>query len=142
MPFTAETKRAYTLRLNGVNKKDNVWKEDLWKTHETVNEGSRIFGDLWLTLRGGLSAKLAETKEDSSTRRILLALSWLTVEAPADLIPPEYIIATAEQPRDEREGALVKVLKSILKSQGVKNISDWENDCKASLASDIKEDAV
>jgi IS605 OrfB family transposase len=142
MPFTAETKRAYTLRLNGVNKKDNAWKEDLWKTHETVNEGSRIFGDLWLTLRGGLSAKLAETKEDSSTRRILLALSWLTVEAPADLIPPEYIIATAKQPRDEREIALVKVLKSILKSQGVKNISDWENDCKASLASDIKEDAV
>jgi hypothetical protein len=45
------TQRAYTLRLHGANKDDNTWRDALWTTHEAVNKGAKVFGDIWLKLR-------------------------------------------------------------------------------------------
>ena len=62
-----------------------------------MNKGAKAFGDWLLTLRGGLSHELADAKviagkgkpdrgptdEERRNRRILLALSWLSVEGRA-----------------------------------------------------------
>ena len=47
------TQRSYTLRLHGVDRNDNSWRDALWATHEAVNNGAKVFGDWLLTLRGG-----------------------------------------------------------------------------------------
>lgn len=89
------TQRAYTLRLNGASNDDNFWRERLWNTHETVNIGAKAFGDWLLTMRGGLCHTLADsdvhgkgnraerkpTQQEINNRRIVLALSWLSVES-------------------------------------------------------------
>ena len=100
MPET--TQRAYTLRLQGQNPKDASWREALWKTHEAVNRGAKAFGDWLLTLRGGLDHSLADDppEKQRKQRRILLALSWLTVES-ENGAPPEYIVP---HDRDEITG--------------------------------------
>mgnify|MGYP001268940996 CR=1 FL=1 len=91
----AVTQRAYTLRLRGADPQDQSWRDPLWQTHEAVNKGAKAFGDWLLTLRGGLDHILADAKvkdgkgkpdrdptdEERKGRRILLALSWLSVES-------------------------------------------------------------
>ncbi len=52
-PPPITTQRAYTLRLRGVEGDAN-WRDDLWATHEAINNGAKAFGDWLLTLRGGL----------------------------------------------------------------------------------------
>jgi hypothetical protein len=96
------TQRAYTLRLRrgpgecpACQKGDcDCWSGALWATHEAVNRGAKVFGDWLLTLRGGLCHTLADidvpvkgkkparkpTEQERRDRRVLLALSWLSVE--------------------------------------------------------------
>ena len=54
------SQRAYTLRIRGTSQDDHAWRDWLWKTHEAVNRGAKVFGDWLLTLRGGLDHHLAE----------------------------------------------------------------------------------
>ncbi len=61
------TQRAYTLRLRGVNKEDQSWRDALWATHEAVNKGAKVFGDWLLTLRGGLDHTLVDDKVAEGT---------------------------------------------------------------------------
>jgi hypothetical protein len=56
------TQRAYTLRLRGSDPKDESWRVALWRTHEAVNKGAKVFGDWLLTLRGGLEHTLADSQ--------------------------------------------------------------------------------
>lgn len=90
-PPVTVTRRAYTLRLRGSDPTDQSWRDALWQTHEAVNNGAKAFGDWLLTLRGGLDHSLAvkvgkgeptsnPTDEVRKARRILLALSWLSVD--------------------------------------------------------------
>jgi hypothetical protein len=44
------TQRAYTLRLHGADKNDPAWRDALWATHEAVNKGAKVLGDICLTL--------------------------------------------------------------------------------------------
>jgi IS605 OrfB family transposase len=137
------TQRAYTLRLKGIAD-DKMWRERLWKTHEAVNRGAKAFGDWLLTFRGGLDHKLAsemlpgdKKPPDGNTirdRRVILALSWLSVES-KEGAPGEYIV---------QSGETVKELESILKKRGLDadEIESWKNDCKDSLTSPIRDDAV
>ncbi len=95
MPELPSTQRAYTLRLRGVTHHDHSWRETLWKTHVAVNRGAKAFGDWLLTLRGGLCHTLADakvvvgkgkpdrepTEAERRHRRIIRALSWLSVES-------------------------------------------------------------
>ncbi|MGA2034425.1 MAG: type V CRISPR-associated protein Cas12b [Thermoguttaceae bacterium] len=146
MPDISPTQRAYTLRLRGVGN-DETWRDALWATHEAVNKGAKVFGDWLLTLRGGIAHHLEVdgAKDHRKDRRILLALSWLSVEdahgAPQD---ERLIVAKGTDPAPCRSRALGTALNSILKSQGLDDveIGDWLRDCLPSLSAAIRDDAV
>jgi len=79
-------------------------------------------------------------------RRILLALSWLSVESERGA-PAEYIVAhdLDKQSGKRSNWKTVEALKEILKKRGVddeKEIQEWEKDCRESLAAHIRDDAV
>lgn len=153
------TQRAYTLRLRGADPSDTAWREALWATHEAVNLGAKAFGDWLLTLRGGLDHELAEppaatgnrppTEDEIESqrrnRRVLLALSWLSVEdergAPEGA---DVRVALGSDSKDRRRERLIEALRAILAERGVEAsvIEQWERDCGDSLAANIREDAV
>lgn len=151
------TQRAYTLRLRGADPSDTSWRKALWQTHEGVNKGAKAFGDWLLTLRGGLDHTLADTKvkggkgkpdrdptdEERKARRVLLALSWLSVESKLGA-PVDYIIASGKDAAEDRNGKVVAALEEILKSRNLADneIGEWKNDCSASLSAAIRDDAV
>jgi len=151
------TQRAYTLRLRGADSNDQSWRDALWQTHEAVNRGAKAFGDWLLTLRGGLDHTLADTKvkggkgkpdrdptdEERKARRILLALSWLSVESKLGA-PEGFIIASGTEAAEDRNAKVVAALEEILKSRNVatNEIDEWKNDCSASLSAAIRYDAV
>jgi len=151
------TQRAYTLRLRGIDPSDTSWRKALWQTHEGVNKGAKAFGDWLLTLRGGLDHTLADTKvkggkgkpdrdptdEERKARRILLALSWLSVESKLGA-PVGFIIASGTEAAEDRNRKVVAALEEILKSRNVatNEIDQWKNDCSASLSAAIRDDAV
>ena len=151
------TQRAYTLRLRGADPSDTSWRKALWQTHEGVNKGAKAFGDWLLTLRGGLDHTLADTEvkggkgkpdrdptdEERKARRILLALSWLSVESRLGA-PANFIIASGQDAAEDRNGKVLTALEEILKSRNLADseIGEWKNDCSASLSAPIRDDAV
>jgi hypothetical protein len=130
------TQRAYPLRLSG-KKGDHSWREWIWKTHLAVNEGAKVFGDWLLTLRGGIDHALADVKNERerNQRRIILALSWLSVES--------LIGAPAKQFHVSRED-LAETLAEILRLRKVskREIESWIGDCRVSLDAAIRPDAI
>lgn len=177
-PVAPPTQRAYTLRLRGTDPHDNSWRDALWATHEAINKGTRVFGDWLLTLRGGLSHELAEplppakgkkrTDVETATirknRRILLALSWLSVESEPTTEDhrKQFVVAggqkvqTADGVRPANyELTLRTRLCDILRKRNVSDseigdpatepenqTSTWLGDCGSSLAARIRDDAV
>jgi hypothetical protein len=135
------TKRAYTMRLAPRSKDASDWSSDLWRTHETVNLGAAIFADWFLTCRGGLSHELGTTDD----AKVLLALSWLSVEAPASAVPKEWIVPHQVDPRT---GLIlwdcVSALEGILKTRGFKaaEIEKWVAAARPALEARIREDSV
>jgi IS605 OrfB family transposase len=145
------TQRAYTLRLRGATKEDDSWRDALWATHDAVNKGAKAFGDWLLTLRGGLDHMLVNepvaqpkkdkkeqpprppTDEEKRDRRVVLALSWLSVESR---------LGAPEKNRIE-PGKTVDALREILKLRGASEaeIQDWVEDCTRSLLARIRDDA-
>jgi IS605 OrfB family transposase len=140
------TQRAYTLRLSGTRNDDTTWRNSLWRTHDSVNQGAKAFGNWLLTLRGGLCHTLAEGDPDCiKERRIILALSWLSVESEAGA-PDEFMVPHSE---DHRTGArsdwhVIEELRDILRARGLshEDIGKWVNDCGPSLHAAIRKDAV
>lgn len=151
------TQRAYTLRLHGEGREDTSWRDALWRTHEAVNLGAWVFGDWLLTLRGGLSHELADepipgeegqnsrqpTDDERRNRRILLALSWLSVESERGA-PEAFIIASGSTAGEERTQLVVETLRSILSDRKVApgNAEAWISDCTPTLSAAIRGDAV
>ncbi|MDR1964886.1 MAG: hypothetical protein LBQ50_14030 [Planctomycetaceae bacterium] len=135
------TQRAYTLRLNGTDENDQTWRDHLLQTHLITNLGAKIFGDFLLTFCGGIDYNLAEQyagKKEMGTlqdRRIILALSWLSVEDKAGAPEEKYHVKP-----EETETALRK----ILKERGLKQteINSWCDDCRNSINAAIRDDAV
>lgn len=157
-PTLPTTQRAYTLRLRGVDPNDQSWRDALWATHEAVNRGAKVFGEWLLTLRGGLNHKLADegASGQRKDRRILLALSWLSVEdahgAPQD---ESLIVARGTESTDCRSHKLCDTLVEILKARKLpiaelgnpqqppeQQPGTWLGDCVPSLSAAIREDAV
>jgi len=155
----AVTQRAYTLRLRGVDPQDQSWRDALWATHEAVNKGAKAFGDWLLTLRGGLDHALADAKvkggkgkpdrdptdEERKGRRILLALSWLSVESEKGA-PEEYLVPhdLDKQSGTRSNWKTVDALREILRGRRLdeSEIESWVRDCSASLSAAIRDDAV
>lgn len=151
------TQRAYTFRLRGADSSDTSWRKALWRTHEAVNKGAKAFGDWLLTLRGGLDHTLADAKvrdekgkhdrdptpEERKARRILLVLSWLSVESRLGA-PERYIIASGNESTEDRNRKVTAALEEILKSRNVVDteIAEWKTDCSDSLSAAIRDDAV
>jgi len=131
-PKAATTQRAYTLRLAGSEDNDHSWRERVWSTHEAVNAAAKAFGDWLLTFRGGIDHRLAH---GSGGHRVLLALSWLSVESERGAPPQKY--------RVDRTGA-VDALRDILRRRGVaaEDVASWVRDCAPSLQAEIRDDAV
>ena len=130
----ATTTRAYTLKLSG----DGNWRELLWKTHVVVNRGAHVWGDWLLTLRGGLPASLAANHPE---RRVLLALSWLSVEGPMTLVPREHRIAAETQSPSDRSNPVLSHFRLILDRLGVRDPEDWIAACEPALTARIRDDA-
>lgn len=133
------TTRAYTLKLDGAA--DSRWRESLWSTHLTVNRGVQAWGDWLLTLRGGLPASLAN---DHPERQVVLALSWLSVESPAEFAPTDFIIATGQQSADERAAAMRERFARVLQQKGIAAAEheQWMTNCAPALTANIRPDAV
>lgn len=161
------TQRAYTLRLSRAPGECaachtdvcDCWRDALWATHEAVTRGAKAFGDWLLTLRGGLCHTLAEmdvpgkgkkkarkpTDEEQRDRRVLLALSWLSVEDERGAPKGKGLrVAKGKDTGDKRGNAVKAVLREILKKREVKEkeIGVWLSDCGPSLEARIQEDAV
>lgn len=140
------TQRAYTLRIDSENPE---WPDLIWATHEMVNKGTGLFGDLLLSLRGGLDHRLAEELLSSASdqararelrlRRVMLAMCWLSVED-RDGAPRQYIV-----PHDSAGRSLATdALRAILGRRGLpdQEIDAWMKDCEATLLAAIRDDAV
>lgn len=153
-----QTQRAYTLRLRGTDPQDDSWRDALWATHEAVNKGAKVFGEWLLTLRGGLSHELAEPppppkrKKPSDdniaalrkNRRILLALSWLSVEDSRGAPDGAVRVASGQDTASVRHDNVLASLRSILAGRklGSRAIESWVADCADSLSAEIRDDAV
>ncbi len=151
------TQRAYTLRLRGANDHDQTWREALWATHEAINAGAKVFGEWLLTLRGGLCHTLAEppasakprSEEDTNAirknRRVLLALSWLSVEDARGAPRADGLrVATGAEAKAECADKVLAALRTILTGRGLATpeIDSWLSDCAGSLSARIRDDAV
>jgi len=138
------TQRAYTLRLTGSTKEDAVWRDWLWRTHEAVNRGAKAFGDWLLTLRGGLDHALADGDPgERQQRRIILALSWLSVES-VNGAPSPFIVPQDRDAGGCKDWRTVEALREILRARGLpgEEAESWVNDCQPSLEAAIRSDAV
>lgn len=129
------TTRAYTLTLSG----EGNWRQLLWTTHVAVNRAAWVWGDWLLTLRGGLPASLADNHPE---RRVILALSWLSVEAPASLAPQQHIVARADEADNVRQNRVLERFKDILNRLEVGDQQAWLNVCTPALTARIREEAV
>lgn len=141
------TQRAYTLRLTRIDKHDQSWHDRLWKTHESVNRGAKVFGDWLLTLRGGISHSLADapvqdgkktcppTAIERRNRRIVLALSWLSVESLTGAPDKRFHVDALKTSE-----ALVAILRG--RQLPGDEIDSWAADCRASLQAAIRDAAV
>ena len=155
-----KTQRAYTLRLQGGDAEEHRWRDALWATHEAVNKAANVFGDWLLTLRGGLDHTLADAKvkqskgkpdrnptsQERRDRRVLLALSWLSVEsAPNDRDTHNAsVVASGNDCQANRNEKVLAALGEILKTRGVEGdaLDEWITDCTPSLSAAIRDDAV
>lgn len=81
-------------------------------------------------------------RQRESGLRVVLALSWLSVETPATLVPKKHIVATGRESRDEREKKIAARFREILNRVGVKNAAEWIADCEPALTAHIRNDAV
>ena len=126
------TTRAYRIKLSG----DNDWRSHLWRTHVAVNRGVWAWGEWLLTLRGGLPASLADANRK---RRVLLALSWLSVESPATLITAPVVACATDSDRADK---VLRNFRQVLSDQGVGDVNGWLADCEPALKACIRDDAV
>jgi len=126
------TTRAYTIKLSG----EGDWRSHIWSTHVAVNRGAWAWGEWLLTLRGGLPASLADEHPE---RRVLLALSWLTVESPATLVSAPIVARAGDS---DCANKVLQAFEGILAHQGVSDAESWRAACEPTLKARIRDDAV
>lgn len=131
------TTRAYTLRLDQLN--DAAWRVHVWNTHVTVNRGVWTWGDWLLSLRGALPASLANEQPE---RRVVLALSWLSVESPESLSPGDHIVARGSDDTKDRVEKVKQRFQQILQEKKATKRDEWLAACTPALSARIRPDAV
>jgi hypothetical protein len=131
-----------------------LWKR-LFLTHYAVCRGARVFGELYLNLRGGLSPSLAEddlndwAPEERDRvrrgRRRMLALGWLSVEDDAGGQQSSFRMAEFPAGHQLSTQEAERLLRSILELKGVSDPAtqqSWIRDCVGALTARIRDDAV
>lgn len=91
------------------------------------------------TITGDREAEYAARKD----RRILLALSWLSVEDKCGA-PQQHVIVEGNQADSVRKSRIIAALHGILHKRGLAEpeIESWIQDCAVSLEAAIREDAA
>lgn len=118
----------------------------LLRVHNAVDQGPKELGDWLLTLRGGLCHTLADGDPDRrKDRRIILALSWLSIE-PESSAPDDYLVPHTEAHRTgrRRDWETIAALRQILFARGLRDqgIDEWMADCGEKLKEPIADAAV
>jgi IS605 OrfB family transposase len=133
------TTRAYTIRLDELG--DPIWRDHVWNTHVTVNRGVWTWGDWLLSLRGALPASLANEHPE---RKVILALSWLSVESPRSLAPEDEkkIVAYGDGDPKDRVEKVMQRFQEILKAKKATHKDEWLAACEPALSARIRPDAV
>lgn len=136
------TQRAYTMRLCPADKNDKNWKQDLWNTHERVNEAVRFFGDWLLTVRGGMTVPKDEIKPE---QKRLLALCWFAVESEENqkhTVPHKNHGGEGGRKADANE--MKVAFKECLKAKAIPATEheNWWKECEPSLMAKIKDDSI
>jgi hypothetical protein len=149
--YDASIRRTFEASLHA--RTQSQW-DALVETHCAVNRGARAASNLLLSLRGGISPKLASaalegdkqpSREEIAFRRTLIALSYLTVEdtlnAPHDLRIGGLVDF---QNGEELAGRLNDELQTILRARGESDeaIQEWLDDCSPALSAAVRDDAV
>lgn len=117
--------RSYTLSLRAERPEA---MSRLWQTHRALNAGAQVFADWLLTLGGGITHRGVRPEEMR-----LVALAWLTVEAPA----------SAELPLVE-DGAAAGRLEELLRARRADDgeVRAWREAAGAALEAEHRDDAV
>lgn len=112
------------------------------ETHKAISRGTQAFGDILLTLRGGIphtwvdsvpikmgKNERVSTPDERTWRRRLISHCWLKVEDTRQA-PAKYTVLTAD---------LKHAFSRILQSEGIPlaERSLWENDCLSAISGAI-----
>jgi IS605 OrfB family transposase len=124
------TQRAYQFRL----KVADPDRPKLHELHLRMNDAVSAWAVSLLTLRGGVSSKLAHHDDPviQKWRRILCVLSWFSVES-ADQAPKDAIV--------ERQDLIHRFLTQLEVSEE-SDIEGWYKDCESTLLANNRDDAV
>lgn len=82
--------------------------------------------------------RLELERERGENLKVLLALSWLSVESPASLAPESHIVAKAGDPGEQ----VMDRFRSILDRRHVDDPQAWLDACEPALTARIRDDAV
>jgi len=134
------------LRLRNAGREEAEDVDLLWWTHDAVNKRAKILADWLLTLRGGLCHTLAiGDLNQRKDRRIILALSWLSVECEA-CAPDEFLVPHMEEHKTgrRRDWETIPALRQILFARGLRKqcINEWTTDCGETLRAEIPDNVV
>ncbi len=62
--------------------------------------------------------------------RVVLALSWLSVESPASLVPPSHIVASGQEDDDDRKRKVMARFHQILTRLQIVDPAEWVAACE------------
>lgn len=156
MARSKTTTRSYTIGLSAPS--DTADRSQLWdqifQTHSAICRGTKEFGELFLNLRGGLSASLAHLDDGADAmarqlvrgKRRMLALGWLSVEDSDRATGDPHCVPAGAAPGTRLENNLAeRNLRRILTAKGVESEdqqTEWIRDCLPALTANIRPDAV
>lgn len=166
------TLRAYTLKLSGrdnwrdvlwnthctVNRGVRVWGNWLLTLRGGLPASLADDAKVLPVTEKEVAAKLKRRKpngaqaEDEVRRilenqrldglRVVLALSWLSVESPASFVPQEHIVARGTETTEERRRNVTKRFQEILERLDIQGRDEWTSACEPALTARIRDDAV
>jgi IS605 OrfB family transposase len=112
----------------------------LWTHHHAANIAVAAAVDALLSVAASSSIQDLPTVNPPARRRqrILLACSWLSVEATPSVSARYVVTSRSERPDDP----LVARLEQILVAQGESDVEGWLDDCRVALRSPVRTGAA
>ena len=129
----------------------------LFGTHKLTCDGTDVFCELFLNLRGGLSPSLADEFQHKDSHslsqrksivrgiRRVLSLCWLSVEDAESAEAHEHRIPAVTTGCQLEEKQATTLLSQILRDKGVTQdgvVQDWCDDCIPALTARVRTDSI